>query len=386
MNVVFLSPHFPPGWHRFAVALRDAGATVLGIGDVNHESLPADLRAALSDYYRVNDLASYDDLVRAVGWFISRHGRIDRLDSLNEHWLETEAALRSDFNIAGLDRRTIGAVKRKSLMKRRFAAVGLTPPRGTICRTPAALRAFVAQVGWPVVAKPDVGVGAAGTFRLDGEADVEHYLRHKLPVDYIVEEFVAGQLMTYDGLVDRAGEVVFDSTLVYSMGVMELVNEGHDLCYWIPREIPADVAETGRLMARAFDLRERPFHFEMFRLPDGRLVPLEVNMRPPGGPTVDMFNFANDFDFYRAWADVLVHGRSESAPSRRYACMYVSRRAHRAYALSHDDVVRQLGDLIAHETRVEGVFAAAMGDHGYLLRHAQLDVLTEAARAIQRTA
>lgn len=386
MNVVFLSPHFPPGWHRFAVALREAGATVLGIADVDHESLPADLRASLGDYYRVTDVGNYDQLVRALGWFISRHGRIDRLDSLNEHWLEIEAGLRTDFNIPGLNRRTIGAVKRKSLMKRRFEAIGLTPPRGVVCRTPAELRAFVGQVGWPVIAKPDVGVGAAGTFRLDGESDIERYLRTKLAGDYIVEEFVDGELMTYDGLVDREGRIVFDSTLIYSMGVMELVNEGHDLCYWIPREIPADIAAIGRQMARAFDVQERPFHFEIFRMADGRLVPLEVNMRPPGGPTVDMFNFANDYDFYRAWAEVMVHGRFEAAPSRRYACMYVSRRAHRAYALSHDEVIRQLGELIVHQTRVEGVFAAAMGDHGYLLRHPQLAALTEAARVIQRLA
>ena len=90
-------------------------------------------------------------------------------------------------------------------------------------------------------------------------------MAEKLPVDYIVEEFVPGEILTYDGLVDRSGEVVFDSTLTYSTGVMESVNEQRDLYYWIPREIPADVQEMGRAMARAFDLRERPFHFELFR-------------------------------------------------------------------------------------------------------------------------
>jgi hypothetical protein len=384
LNVVFLSPHFPPTWYRFAVALREAGATVLGIADTSHENLVAPLRAALADYYRVDDLGSYDQLVRAMGWFISRHGRIDRIDSLNEHWLEIEAALRTDFNIPGLNRRTIAAVKRKSLMKNRFVAAGLHPARGRVCRTPAALRAFAGEVGWPVVAKPDVGVGAARTFKLSSDADVERYVREKLPVDYIVEEYVAGELMTYDGLADRDGRVVFDSTLVYSMGVMDLVNEGHDLMYWIPREIPDDVRQVGQQMARAFDLRERPFHFEMFRLADGRLVPLEVNMRPPGGVTVDMFNFANDFDFYREWANVVVHGRYEGKPSRQYACMYVSRRSRRRYALSHDEVITRFGPMVVHHTRIEGVFAAAMGDEGYLLRDPQLDALFDAAREIQQ--
>jgi hypothetical protein len=384
MNVCFLSPHFPPNWHRFAVGLRAAGATVLGIADVNHDQLPAALRGALHDYYRVDDLGNYDQLVRALGWFISRHGRIDRLDSLNEHWLAAEAALRTDFNIPGINRRTIATIKRKSLMKRRFVAAGLQPARGRVCRTPAALRAFIAEVGWPVVAKPDIGVGAARTFKLGSAADVAGYLRDKLPVDYIVEEYVAGELMTYDGLAGRAGEVVFDSTFVYNHGVMELVNEQRDVSYWVPREIAPDVRAMGQAMGRAFGLRERPFHFELFRTPDGRLVPLEVNMRPPGGFTVDMWNYANDFDFYREWANVLVMGRFEAVVGRPYACMYVGRRDSRAYALSHDEVMRDFAELIVDKVRMAGVFSTAMGDQGYLLRHPELERLFEAARAIHR--
>jgi hypothetical protein len=383
MNVVFLSPHFPPNWYRFAVALRHAGATVLGIADVGRDQLRPELRDALHDYYRVDDLHNYDQLVRAMGWFIHRHGRIDRIDSLNEHWLEVEAALRTDFNIPGIDRRQIGAIKRKSLMKRRFVAAGLTPARGRVCRTAAALRAFVREVGYPVVAKPDVGVGAARTFKLESDSELEPYFRQKLPVDYIAEEFVTGEIMTYDGLVDGAGRVVFDSSLIYSTGVMESVNEGRDLYYWIDRRIPDDVSATGRQMARAFDVRERPFHFELFRTPDGRLVPLEVNMRPPGGLTVDMFNYANDIDFYREWANVIVHGRFEAAVTRPYCCLYVSRRDGRAYARSHDEVLREFAPMIVAETRMDSVFSAAIGDQGYILRHPEIEPLFEAARQIQ---
>jgi hypothetical protein len=384
MNVVFLSPHFPPNWYRFVAGLRDAGANVLGIADVDYEHLHPELRASLNDYYRVDSLGDYNQLVRALGWFINRHGLIDRLDSLNEHWLEVEAALRTDFNIPGIDRRGIAAIKRKSLMKKRFLAAGLQPARGRVCRSPSALRAFVREVGYPVVAKPNIGVGAARTFKLEDDGDLELYLREKLPVDYIVEEFVAGEIMTYDGLVDRRGEVAFDSTLIYSTGVMESVNEQRDLYYWIPRAIPDDVRAMGQKMARAFDLRERPFHFEVFRTPTGELIPLEVNMRPPGGLTVDMFNFANDFNFYREWANVVVDGRMETQPTRAYACLYISRRDGRHYVLSHDEILRDFAGLLVAETRMDSVFSAAIGDHGYVLRHPDVEVLFAAAREIHR--
>lgn len=383
MNVVFLSPHFPPNWFRFAVALREVGATVLGIADANYEQLNPELRGALHDYYRVDDLGDYDQLTRALGFFIHRHGRIDRIDSLNEHWLEIEAALRTDFNISGINSATIGAIKRKSVMKQRFIDAGLTPGRGRVCPDAADLRQFIAEVGLPVVAKPDVGVGAGGTYKIENEAELEAYLADKPSTDYIVEEFVHGELITYDGLAGRDGEIVFDSTFHYSQGVMEVVNAQLDIYYWMPRTIPADVQEVGRAMARAFDLRERPFHFEIFRTPSGALVPLEVNMRPPGGWTVDMWNFSNDFDFYHEWASVLVDGVFDAEIARPYTVLYASRRDGRAYVMTHDEVLAQFGDLIVHESRMERVLASAMGDHGYVLRHAELEPLIDAAKRIQ---
>jgi hypothetical protein len=319
-----------------------------------------------------------------MGFFIHRHGRIGRIDSLNEHWLETEARLRTDFNIPGINKNTIGAIKRKSLMKSRFLGAGLAAARGKVCKTPAQLNRFIAEVGLPVVAKPDVGVGAATTYKLETKDDVARYLADKPAVDYIVEEFVNGELITYDGLAGRSGEIVFDSTFSYSTGVMEAVNAQLDLFYWIKREIPSDVQEVGRAMARAFDLRERPFHFEIFRTEDGRLIPLEVNMRPPGGWTVDMFNFANDIDLYREWANVVVNGRFDAIITRPFNVVYVSRRDGKPYVMLHQDVLREFGHLIVKEGRMDPVLATAMGDQGFILRHADAEPLLEAAAAIQQ--
>src|SRR6266567_4461706 len=184
VNVVFLSPHFPPNWWHFCRGLRQAGATVLGLGDAPYEWLSPELRETLTEYFKVDDMHNYDELLRAVGHFTHRHGKIDRLDSLNEYWLETEARLRTDFNIPGIGQRAIARMKRKSLMKGRFARTGLRVPRGRVCRSTRATRAFVNEVGYPVVAKPDAGVGAARTYKIENEADLDRYLRDKLAVDY----------------------------------------------------------------------------------------------------------------------------------------------------------------------------------------------------------
>ena len=383
MNVVFLSPHFPPGWHRFCVGLREMGANVLGLADAPWESLQAELRAALGEYYRVSDMEDYGQLLRALGHFTHRHGKIDRLDSLNEYWLEKEAALRDDFNVPGLRAADMARVRRKSEMKRVFREAGLAVARGRVCRTLEEARAFAAEVGFPVVAKPDAGVGAARTWKIEDAAGLERWATEKPPADCILEEFVPGQIVTYDGLVDREGRVVFDSSMHYSLGVMEAVNERRDIWYWMPRSIPEDLRAAGRALVRAFGVRERPFHFEFFRLADGTLVALEVNMRVPGGLTVDMFNYANDIDFHREWARVVVHGRFEAEARRPWVCAYVGRREHRRYALAHHEVVRRFRGLVVHHERIHDVFAPAIGNAGYILRAPELAPIEAAVRAIQ---
>jgi len=47
-----------------------------------------------------------------------------------------------------------------------------------------------------------------------------------------------------------------------------------------------DTAPLGEPLVEAFRVRERFFHFEFFRRPDGTLWAMEVNMRPPGGMTM----------------------------------------------------------------------------------------------------
>jgi ATP-grasp domain len=384
MNVVFLSPHFPPAMYLYAVRLREAGANVLGIADVPYESLRPELRACLTEYYRVDDLHSTDQLIRAVGHFIARHGRIDRLESLNEYWLATDAHLRTQFNIPGLRDDTIDRVKRKSVMKRVFEDAGVPVARGRVVRPDqgsVAAREFVEAVGYPIIAKPDVGVGAARTYRIENDVDLEAFLGDRPPIDYIFEEYLEGLLLSYDGLVDREGRIVFASSLVYGLTVLDSVR-GADMHYWIDREIEPDLDALGRHIVAAFDVRERPFHFEFFRLPDGQLVALEVNMRQPGGLTVDMWNWSADIDFYRAWAEVVVHGTTTLPVEKSHYVLWSGRKPARSYRLTHEEVVTRFRSMLIHHERVDDVFATALGSYGYILRDPQLEPLLAASREI----
>ena len=382
MNFVFLSPHYPPNYINFSLQLKRMGANVLGLADESYDNLPHELRWALTEYYRVDSLSNYDQLLRALGYFTHRYGKIDRLDSLNEFWLETEAQLRTDFNIAGLKTSDIMKIKRKSEMKKIFKKAGIPVAAGIKPGNEAELQDFIAQVGYPLVAKPDIGVGANATYKLHNGAELALYLQKNLQ-DYILEEFVEGEICTFDGLTDREGNIVFCTSHIYQRGIMETVNERSDVYYYSLREIPADLEIIGRKTVKAFNVRERFFHFEYFRKPNNTLIALEVNIRPPGGLTTDMMNFANDLDIYREWANVLINNRFDPIYTRPYHCCYACRRFRFDYMHSHEQIMAQYGSIIPMHQPILGAWSVALGDHGYLIRSPELAEILEVAAFIQ---
>ena len=385
MNFVFLSPHFPPNYYRFAVALKNHGVNVLGLADESYDSLRSELKSSLAEYFRLTSMHNYDELIRALGYFTHRYGKLDRLDSHNEFWLETEANLRTDFNIPGIRSDQVGRIKRKSLMREAFMQAGIKVARGGVIRTLEEALELIKQTGYPVVAKPDIGVGASATYKIHGEGELKSFFGSKPSVDYVFEEFVSGQIYTFDGLTDRDGAPVFMNSLTYSAGIMETVLNDDLIYYYTLREIPADLQALGCRVLEVFDVKERFFHFEFFREKEtGDLLALEVNMRPPGGLTTDMFNYACDIDIYNAWASIIA-GKDFPYPdyTHKYYCCYVGRKSNRSYAHSQEEILSAYRDRISHHESISGVFSAAMGNYGYLVRSPDLDEILAIAKFIQ---
>ncbi len=342
MNVLFISPGFPPQFYLFCLALREAGANVIGLGDTPPHELHAQVQNALSEYVHVSDMSNYDHVLRSVAYLISRHGRIDRVDSLNEHWLALEAAIREDFNIPGPKRAEITRNRSKTQMKAVFRANGVPCTDGELVTSPEQVRAFTKSHGFPLVFKPDSGVGAARTFKVTNEAELDRALREPLE-GYVVEAFAKGDMTTFDGLCDADGKVIFCTSHVYSTGIMEVVTERLSSFYYSRREIPPALQALGEKICRGFDIRELFFHMEFFERGND-LVALEVNFRPPGGFTTDMMNFACDIDVYKLWAKLLVTGNVKDFRfERKYHAAHVSRRYGARYALSHSELLDALG-------------------------------------------
>ena len=385
MNFVMISPHFPTNFETFAVRLRESGFNTLGIADTPYEQLSEGLRNSLTEYYRVDNMEDYEQVYRAVGYFAHKYGRIDRVESHNEYWLELDAKLRTDFNVSGYKNEDMLAIKTKAQMKEVFRKAGLKVAKGRVFKDDEDARKLAKELKFPVIIKPNSGVGASDTYKIKSADELEAFFGYKnAHVEYIMEEFIEGDIVTFDGLTDKDGNIVFYSSLEYSEVVLDTVEKDNDMFYYVPREIKQDLVKLGEKCVEAFKVRERFFHFEYFRVKKtGELMPLEINCRPPGGLTIDMWNYANDFDVFKEYANIVKENKFYSNITHPWNVVYISRKANKNYKHSIDEVCQKYaGNIISVQT-VPGVFAKIMGEHGILARTETMEQMHEIVRFAQ---
>ncbi|MBR0380277.1 MAG: carbamoylphosphate synthase large subunit [Mogibacterium sp.] len=376
MNFIFISPNFPHTYWQFCDRLKNNGVNVLGIGDAPYDSLEEPLKAALTEYYKVDNMEDYGQMYRAVAYLAFRHGKIDWLESNTEYWLEQDARLREDFNITtGVQPDELALWKSKSAMKPVYKEAGIPTARNHKVTDIAAAREFLDEIGgFPVIVKPDVGVGAADTWKLENEKDLEWFYSNLPEHPYVMEEFVNGNIWSYDAICDADANVLFESSNWFPPSIADLVNKGIEMTYYTTPEVPPQLKEYGRKALKAFKVKSRYVHFEFFCLSEARknlgevgdFVGLEVNMRPAGGYTPDMMNYAHNCDVYEIWAEMAAYNerRLPDIGGDQF-CAYASRKDMHQYKHSHEEVLEKYGDCMKMCERMPDVLSGAMGNQMY---------------------
>lgn len=376
-NFVFISPNFPVNYWQFCRQLRNNGLRVLGIGDQPYDTLLPELKSALHEYYKVGSLENYDEVYRAVAFFISKYGRIDWLESNNEYWLERDAMLRTDFHItSGFQVSDMPRIKFKSKMKEYYQKVGIATARYHMVDNFDGCKAFISEVGYPVIVKPDNGVGASHTYKLKSDDELNYFFATKDETLYIMEEYVNGTVHTYDAIINSKGEPLFETGNVTTDSIMDIVNTRGNSCYYIEKNLPDAMRDVGRRTVAAFGVKSRFVHLEFFVLNEdqpalgkkGDILGLEVNMRPSGGFSADMFNFANSTDVYKIWADMVAYDRSTLSSEGRehFYCCFCGRRDGKNFVMNHAAIMAKYGDRIKMVQRIPKALSDAMADMMYL--------------------
>ncbi len=375
-NFVFISPNFPTNYWMFCKELKANGLNVLGIGDQPYDELNPNLQDSLNEYYKVSNLENTDEVYRAIAFFIFKYGRIDWLESNNEYWLERDAKLRTDFNItSGFQSSDIPRIKYKSKMKEFYIKAGIAVARHHMVDTIEGCREFINEVGYPVVTKPDNGVGASHTFKISNDEELQAFFAEKWDdTIYIMEEFVNAEVNSYDAIIDANGEPIFETGNVTPNSIMDVVNNLDNSIYYIVKDLPEDTRAAGRATVKSFGVKSRFVHFEFFRLLEdheglgkkGDVMALEVNMRPCGGFTPDMINFAHSTDVYKIWADMIAFNYSTKPVGEHAFCAFAGLRDGKNFVMNHDAIMEKYGHCMKMVERIPDVLSGAMGNQMYV--------------------
>ena len=377
-NFVLISPNFPETYYQFAVALRNVGFRVLGIGDQPYDELKPELREALHEYYKVNVMDNFDEEKEAVGYFERKYGHIDFLESNNEYWLRKDARLRDLFWIdTGLREHELDTYQRKSMMKACFEKAGVKVAPYILVSDFESLEKFAEKNGYPLFVKPDIGVGAEESFKISNFDELKAFYDKKPEnVQYICEIFVSGDIVTFDGIADQNSNVVFMASLECPPSISDVLIMGKEFCYYSNPFIDEKFEEIGRKTVKAFGLKKRCFHIEFFRVNKkikgfvdvGDIVGLEVNIRTPGGYSPDMHNYANSVNMYQIYADTMADLPPRPTYPLKYYCATASRRDNVEYFYTDDDVKRTYANELVGAARYPDVLSGVMGNRFFMAK------------------
>lgn len=331
MNVVFLSPAYPPEMQQYTRGLAEVGANVYGVGDSHPQALPADLRRHLKDYLQVPRIMDEADVTRRVqAWMKGK--TIDRILANWEPLVLLAARLRETFGVPGMSYDTVMGFRDKQLMKERVKAAGLRAPHSRRVTNPDEARAFAEEIGYPLILKPISGAGSADTYRCDTRAELEKALARMGHVkEASCEEYVEGDEFTYDTLCIN-GRPAFENVAQYlPKPLIARTNEWISPVIITVRDLDQPAIRPGialgRKVLQALNMGTGFTHMEWFLKSNGEAVFGEIGCRPGGAHLVDQMNYTCDVDLFREWARASCWHSFEGNTRRMYNCGIVFKRA-----------------------------------------------------------
>ena len=91
-------------------------------------------------------------------------------------------------------------------------------------------------------------------------------------------------------------------------------------------------------------------------------------MRPPGGYTPDMMDYAHQTDVFQIWADMVAFDEARKPVGESAYVGYVGRRYSHTYKHSHQDLLNRYGQAVCMCERVPYALSDDLGDMAYIVR------------------
>lgn len=339
MNVIMISPGFPVEQPFFTRGLARLGHHVIGLGDQPEHGLPEMAKSSLAAYLHVPSFSDENAVLQIVA-DASKKVRIDRVECTWEPFMVLAARIREMLGLPGMTVEQTIPFRDKEVMKQVLDRNGIRTPKHISTTSKDGVRQAASKIGYPICVKPIAGAGSADTYRVDNEQHLEEILPLLGHVQEVsVEEFIEADEFTFDTVcVD--GDIKFFNICSYRpRPLIGRTNQWISQQTIAVRDVMDPQYESGRQMGvdviKALGFKNGFTHMEWYRKDDGEAVFGEIAARPPGANTVDLMNFANDFDVYKGWAEAVTHGSFSQPINRSYNAGHIFKRARGEGRIQH---------------------------------------------------
>ncbi|MEU6535256.1 ATP-grasp domain-containing protein [Streptomyces sp. NPDC047000] len=271
-----------------------------------------------ADAERVHVVADFGDLdgvLEVVDAIVREEGPFDHVIGFSEMLLDLAATLRERYGIPGSSVEETSRFRDKTVMKERVSRAGLRVPRWASCRTEEQILAAAEEFGYPVIVKPVRGASSQGVREIASAEELRALCAERSLDDLEIEEFVRGEILHVDGVLDASGEPLFLCTSRYLSTCLdfEVLGEPLGSVFQTDPGLRGRCEDFAVRCLTALGLRSSAFHLELFDTGD-ELVFLEVGARVPGADVSYVINDVHGVNLWRLWVDVLL-GRSVDLPA-----------------------------------------------------------------------
>lgn len=350
MNYIYISPNSPANFYQFSVALNKEGIDVLGIGDCPYENLDYRLQESLTDYVCVKNLYDDQEVHDVINQLKMKYGPIDWIETNLENYLIKIAEIRTIFDVKnGLRIENAEFLRSQIKMKELLKEAGVKLARYYLIDDFANTKKFVKTVGYPIIIKSNDLLSEREVIKIEDEDQLKAFFDNLPNEQMIAEEFINGDLTSYDGITNGDKNILIDSVHVYPRKILDVKDKSLDFFYWSIKEIPLAFKEASQSIVATFPMEKCCFRIEFFILQEdkvglgerGDIIGLEVHLCAFTGFSTDMVGYGSDNDFYEIYAK-MVKNDCESLKIKpyEYYVVYASRKDSNHYLIPFCDIQR----------------------------------------------
>ncbi len=317
-HIVFVAPHFLENTNRYVSAFARLEGVKLSVISADAASaIPKSLAEKIAGHYQVQDIGDGAQLARAAKALQASFGPIDRLTGALEQLQLPMAEAREAVGIPGMHSEIARRFRNKDRMKEVLRAHDVPVAASALVTSLDELRRFVGKVGFPIIVKPQAGLGARATQRVENEAELSA-LNPTRQTPMQAEQFVVAREHTCE-TVSIHGKGIWRSGTRYFPSPLEVLETPWvQYCVLLPREsdptwtrfAPVNEAALQALFGPKPEVVGTALtHMEWFLCDDASMLVNEVGARPPGVHIMPLMSLTHGVDMISVWAELIAFDR-----------------------------------------------------------------------------